>query len=399
MNILFMTIAYPKAGEHNIYADLMQEFKRSRHKIYIACSNEKHNNQQTNLKIEDGKNILRIKTGNLTGSVNLIEKGIATISLESTFIKAIKSFFYDVKFDFILYSTPPITFVRAVEFFKKRDKAKTYLLLKDIFPQNAVDIHMMKYKSILYKYLRCKEKKLYAISDYIGCMSQANVDFIIKNNQEIAQDKVEVCPNSIALSDINKADKDSIRVKYNIPTDCIAFIYGGNLGKPQGIDFIVECLKKNMNHDDRFFVICGKGVDYYKLEEFCKDCQPKNVLLINGLPKEKYDILIGCCDIGLIFLDHRFTIPNFPSRLLSYMEYSMPIVASTDINTDIGRTISEGEFGWSCESNDSTRFKDIVNLICLNKDKVSIYGANARRYLEKNYTVETSYSIIMKHFN
>jgi aspartate 1-decarboxylase len=54
-------------------------------------------------------------------------------------------------------------------------------MLKDIFPQNAVDLGMIKttgIKSLLYKYFRRKEKGLYFISDRIGCMSQANVDYV-----------------------------------------------------------------------------------------------------------------------------------------------------------------------------------------------------------------------------
>ena len=57
------------------------------------------------------------------------------------------------------------------------------------------------------------------------------------------------------------------------------------------------------------------------------------------LPKDEYDAMIGACDVGLIFLDYRFTIPNFPSRLLAYMQAKIPVLASTDPNTDVGSVI------------------------------------------------------------
>ena len=60
-------------------------------------------------------------------------------------------------------------------------------------------------------------------------------------------------------------------------------------------------------------------------------------------------VLANSCDVGLIFLDKRFTIPNFPSRLLSYMQASMPVLAATDVNTDIGKVIEEGESDIGCE--------------------------------------------------
>jgi glycosyltransferase involved in cell wall biosynthesis len=399
MNVLFMTIAYPKTGESNIYTDLMQEFVRNNHKVYIACTNERRNGQQTAVNEEDGKYVLRIRTGNLIGNVNLIEKSLTMISLEGTFIKSIRTRFYGIKFDLIIYSTPPITFAKAVEYFKNRDNAKTYLLLKDIFPQNAVDIGVMKNKGLVYKFFRSKEKKLYAVSDYIGCMSQANVDYVLKHNPNIVPKTVEICPNSVLPSEKYKANKQVIKKIYNIPSKSTIFIYGGNLGKPQGIDFVIECLKSNMNLDDRFFIISGTGTEYYKLETFYKEKYPNNILIINGLPKNEYELLVSSCDVGLIFLDHRFTIPNFPSRLLSYMDYAMPVVACTDVNTDIGKIICDGKFGWWCESNDIKGFKNIIDSICLTRDRLSVFGSSSRKYLEENFTVKNSYEIIMKHFN
>ena len=49
----------------------------------------------------------------------MIEKGISTLTLESKFLKGIKNYFSDVKFDLVLYSTPPITLQKAVEYVQK----------------------------------------------------------------------------------------------------------------------------------------------------------------------------------------------------------------------------------------------------------------------------------------
>lgn len=90
---------------------------------------------------------------------------------------------------------------------KNRDDSYAYLLLKDIFPQNAVDLQILNtngMKKWIYRYFRKKEKSLYAFSNKIGCMSQANVDYILKNNPSIHDTKLEVCPNSIELDKINK---------------------------------------------------------------------------------------------------------------------------------------------------------------------------------------------------
>ena len=117
-------------------------------------------------------------------------------------------------------------------------------------------------------------------------------------------------------------------------------------------------------------------------------------MLMKRLPKEDYDTMVGACDIGMLFLDSRFTIPNFPSRILSYMQAKLPVLAVTDSNTDIGSVISEGRFGWWCESTDPNQFIDIINAI--RKVNLSEYRTNSYNYLIHNYSTEIGYRIIVR---
>jgi len=341
---------------------------------------------------------LKLKIGNIT-KTNLIEKGFSTLSLEYKFTSAIRKYFKSVEFDLILYPTPPITFLKAVEYVKKRDKAFAYLLLKDIFPQNAVDLGILinkGWKKHILNYFIKKEKKLYSISDVIGCMSNANVEYIKTNYQNIEYKEIEVCANSLKIRPIIMLDRDSIRVKYNLPLNKIILIYGGNIGKPQGVDFIIECIIKNELNSETFILVIGDGTEYNKLNKFYKDIKPLNSSLINALPKNEYDLLVSCSDIGLIFLDYRFTIPNFPSRMLSYMKSSKPVLACTDLSTDIGEIIVDNKFGYWCKSNNSTEFDSILNSK-LELNEIHEFGVNARNYFEQNYSVDLNYITIMNH--
>ena len=385
--------------EHTIYCDLLRYFRDAGHSVYTISPYEKRTGLQTAYEEKNGIHMLHVRTGNVTGMVSLIEKGLAQLSIEPIFIKAIKKYYSNVKFDLVMYSTPPITFCNAIEYVKRRDNAKTYLLLKDIFPQNAVDIGMMSKSGIkghLYKFFRNKEKKLYGLSDYIGCMSPANVEYVKQNNPEIDNYRVEVCPNCIEVVDksINAEDRRSIRKKYDIPLEKRVFVYGGNLGKPQGIDFLIECLHSQENSKDNYFLIVGDGTEYGKIEEFVKSSNQNNIRLMKRLPQEDYDTMVGACDVGMIFLDHRFTIPNFPSRVLSYMQAKIPVLACTDPNTDIGKIIEEAGFGSWCESNDVNGFVECVNKIM----QIQSVAEKAWNYLNKYYSTRNGYDIIMKHF-
>lgn len=403
MNILFLTLSdFSSLEEKGIYPDLMRKFVENNHNLYIISPIERIKKKPTHLITKEKYKILKLQIGN-TKKANMIEKGISTLTLETNLMQTIKKKFKDVKFDLVLYSTPPITFYKAVNYVKTRDNAKTYLLLKDIFPQNAVDLGILNkkgFKSIIYEYFRYKEKKLYAISDYIGCMSEENKNYLLKNNPSIPSKSVEVCPNSIEPLEINLSlkDKKTIKEKYNIPLNRSVFIYGGNLGKPQGVDFLIECIRANEKNDQAYFLIVGSGTEFEKLNLFFETERPKNSQLLNQLPKKDYELIANSCDVGLIFLDHKFTIPNFPSRLLSYMQASMPVLAATDPNTDIGNVIEKGNFGYWCESKDIRAFNSLVKKLC-DKDLCKELGINARKYLEENYTTNHSYEIIMDHFN
>ena len=447
-----------------IYPDLMRKFRNEGHQVVIVTPRERRSGEHTNLTEVDGVKILGVHTLNLQ-KTSIIEKGVGQVLVESQFKNAIKKHLAGQTFDLILYSTPPITFPKVIAYLKRRNpQARTYLLLKDIFPQNAVDLGMMSkdgVKGLLYRFFRKKEKRLYGLSDFIGCMSPANVEYVLKHNPEIERQRVEVAPNSVEAPCPPKGEKSkdeapcppkgekskdeerspsggswAIREKYGLPTDKPIFIYGGNLGKPQGIPFLISCLEQNKHRTDCHFVVIGNGTEYQKLADWynaklkveslkfkdssdvdsgkyeirssatspklASDSQPStvncklNITVMKGLPKEDYDQLAKACDVGMIFLDHRFTIPNYPSRLLAYLENSMPVVCCTDPNTDVGRLAEKNGYGYWCESKNPAAFTHIVNRM-LASDREAM-GQRGYQFLQDNYTVDKCYDIIMMHF-
>ena len=402
MNVLFITLLdFNSIEEPGIYTDLMREFVKAGHKVSIVSPVEKRNRQKTRVINNGNCRILKLRIGNIQ-KTNILKKGIATLLLEQQFVNAIKRYYSDVRFDLILYSTPPITLQKAVAFVKKRDNAKTYLLLKDIFPQNAVDMGMLSktgLTGLLYRYFRRKEKKLYAQADYIGCMSQANVEYVLKNNPEIPRDIVEVCPNSIEPMIIQKdiLVRRKIREKYGIPLDKVVCIFGGNLGRPQGIDFLIDCIKANSDNERVFFLIVGSGTEFKKIKAFFDREKPGNAKLLRQLDKSDYEALSNSCDIGLIFLSSKFTIPNIPSRILSYMQASMPILAAIDKSTDLGKMLEESKSGLWCENGDIEGFSERLRLL-QSGNSITEMGTNARKYLEEHYTSKHSYRIITSRF-
>ena len=404
MNILFLTMSsnMQNIETKGIYTDLMRKFRDKGHEVYIVYPRERKLGLPTEVIHQHGVHFLGVKTLNVT-KTNVLEKGIGQVLLENQFKNALNRYFGNVNFDLILYSTPPITFTKGIKYAKvKNPKAMSYLLLKDIFPQNAVDLGMLSkggLKGFLYRSFRKKEKELYRVSDCIGCMSPANVQYVLEHNPEVDPAIVEIAPNSYEVTSCVEAldmiSLETIRVKYGLPTDKLIFIYGGNMGKPQGIPFLIECMKAVKDREDCHFVIVGNGTEYPKLESFMKEYQPKTVSLFRHLPKSEYDRLTSACDVGLIFLDYRFTIPNYPSRLLSYLMERKPIIAVTDPNCDTGILAEENGYGFYSPSNSVESFVKVIDKMLISD--ILQMGENGYRFFLENYTVDHTYKAIMKH--
>lgn len=389
-------------NQNGIYTDLMRKFRDEGHQVNIVSPCERREGLPTAVIDSDGVYVLSVKTLNVK-KTNVIEKGLGQVSLEFLYQRAIQKYFKGVKFDLLLYSTPPITFTKVIENAKKHNPAaKTYLMLKDIFPQNAIDLGMLTkggVKGFLYRVFRKKEEKLYELSDFIGCMSPANIDYVLKHNPEVDPKKIEICPNSfepVEKEEMSYNIRLAVRQKFELPINKPVFIYGGNLGKPQGIPFLLECLKANKDRTDCHFVVIGDGTEYPKIEEWMNAENPKAVSLFRKLPKADYDKLANVCDIGLIFLDYRFTIPNYPSRLLPYLMSRKPIIAATDPNSDTGTLAEQNSYGVWCPSNSVEAFTEAVNKML--KSDLKQMGENGYKFYLNHYTVNHTYSAIMQHF-
>lgn len=405
MTLLFLTMTsgMRTIDESGIYTDLTRKFRDEGWEVYIVYPNERRQGRHTELHNEGHVHSLGVRTLNLT-KTNVVEKGIGQLLLEWQFNAAIGKYFKGVKFDLVLYSTPPITFNRVIKtIMANSPSAISYLMLKDIFPQNAVDLGMMGkagIKGVLYRMFRRKEKELYRISDFIGCMSPANVRYVLEHNPEVPVTKVEIAPNSYDVpkeyGDSGSVHKD-IREKFNLPTDKPVFIYGGNMGRPQGVPFLVECLKAVKDRGDCHFVVVGDGTEYSKLDAFVKEFHPSAVSVFRRLPKEEYNALAAACDVGLIFLDYRFTIPNYPSRLLPYLMSRKPVIAVTDPNCDTGALAEANGYGFYSPSNSVACFVEAVNKMLASD--IHQMGENGYKFFLNNYTTEHTYNEVVKHIN
>lgn len=391
MNILYITSVFPRPEDGDtIYTDLACELSRRDHKMTIVVADGKNAPVKTQFGKERGLEILRVRTGHLY-NVGLIKKGIATLMLSHHLKRAVVRFLKSRTFDLILYETPPLSVYKTVRYAKNKFCAPAFLMLKDIFPQNGVDLGLYKNNSLIYRYFRKQEKTLYRISDKIGCMSKANMEYIKKHNPSVS-DKIVYFPNTKAVSDIPALSRSAVREKFHLPQDRTIFVFGGNIGIPQSPDNIIACAKKICRMEHAFFLAVGRGTHTDYVRRSLNGAE--NFMVLDALERCKYEELLSACDIGLIFLDSRFTVPNFPSRILSYMNFSLAVLASTDTASDMKDLIASSGCGLWCPADDPKQFEACARELYENSEKRAEMGRKGFQYFKSHFNVGKSADLL-----
>ena len=412
MNILFITIEnYKSVSERSIYLDLVNKFIEKGHYVTTlsACESRDRNSVTTKKRIQfNGGEIIKVNIPNITKMSNYILKGINLFLSIPLFDIAAKKAMKEKQYDLVIYGSPPISIYKAVSSVKKKQTTMSILMLKDIWPYDCLFGDVLTtygWKKIAFNILVAMAKKLYEVSDVIGCMSPANIRFLIENEPSIKTGKIIEFPNTVCPFKISLEtdDKYEIRKKYGIPCDKTIFVYGGNLGISQGIDFAINSVKYVEDIEQAYFVFVGGGTERKKLKSLFESNELSNFLLLPPMEKDEYETFVYACDVGLIYLNHDCLAPNYPSRLLTYMQASLPVLCATDTYTDVGKIAVDNQYGLWCESIDDCLddFYRNVDTMC-NKDERIMMGRNSYHYFMTHYTTDCSYRIVselLEHHN
>lgn len=375
----------------NMYTALVDQFYKNGHQVLVVAPSM--DGLATELKIEKGIQVLRVKTLPVKNVPNIL-KGLSNVLLPWQYKRAIKKHLPATKYDLIIMPTPPITLVSLVNYLEKERKSKVYLILRDIFPQNAVDLGFIKKGGLIYQFFRAKEKKLYSIADYIGCMSPGNIKYILKHNPAISPDKLHELKNYQIRNNDDHDSDELLRIKYDI-NDKFVVVFGGNMGKPQQLENVLELAKRCNEYTDVLFLLIGEGLAMKRLAIKIKEENITNIRIQGSISKSDYQRLIGVCQIGLISLHEAFTIPNIPSKTLDYFNVGLPVLASIDKATDYDKVLEEAEAGLWSYAGDHEAFKKNFDRLYLNKTEREKMGRKGRKYFETYLTPDIAYSTII----
>ena len=343
MNILIVTDAYPPmrtSGACHIY-DLGQAFVKSGSRVNIIVPDSAQE-QDVNIHIEDGVKVIRVKALH-TKDVGYLQRTIAEFLNSFLMWRRLRKnpHFLQEKIDGVVWYSPTIFWGPLIARLKKHYQAKSYLILRDIFPDWALDLGVIK-KGPAYRFLKAIEKYQYRQATVIGVQSPNNQSYFVKKYPQL-KNKVEVLWNwASPLPHIQACSLDLSKTGLAERYICI---YAGNMGVAQGIDVLFDIARALKDQNNIGFVFVGRGSEVPRLKKQVIDEHLSNILFFDEVPSQEIPALYAQCQMGLLALDVRHQTHNIPGKFLSYLQSNLPVLAIVNPGNDLINLIQEHQIG------------------------------------------------------
>jgi len=390
-NILIIVDSYPPEvrSAAQLMKDLAKGLSEKKHNVWVATSYPKYNLADfkkitwAEFANEDGIKVLRIKTLP-HHKVNFIIRGVAQILMPYIFFYKIKKNIKE-KIDTVIIHSPPLPLSITAYKVKKFYGAKYILNLHDIFPQNAIDLGILKkwkHWPVIWIF-ELMEKNAYKKADLIVVPSNEHKNFLIKK-RSVPLEKIEVIYHWIDSQLFLKTKKTGrFRKLYNLE-DKFIFLFAGVLGPSQELGLVIEVADKIKDKKDIVFLLVGDGSEKERLMKMSEDLGLKNVIFKPFVSLEEYPELVKDCDVGIISLSTKNTTPAVPAKILGYMAAGIPVVAFLHKESEGLLIIQKAECGYGIVADDKEKAQELVLKIYNEKEKLKEYGENGLRYLLKN---------------
>jgi len=341
MKIVLLAIHYPpmKTSCAVQMRDLAIELLRLGHKPIVVTASEDINKSSITEKI-DGIDIIRIKINEKKKDL-YFNRGINEILLPLKVIIGIRKSKLTINdLDAIIWYSPTIFFGPVVSYLKRASRCPSYLILRDIFPEWALDLGILK-KNLIYYFLNIFAKYQYSVANVIGVQTSSNLKYL-EGWSKKSKRKIEVLNNW--LSPINEK-------KINISLDNTnlfgrkLFVYAGNMGIAQGLDVFIELAADLKSRKDLGFLFVGRGSEVNKLKKLSALKKLDNILFFDEINPDEVPSLLKMCHVGLISLDLRHKSHNIPGKFLTYLQAGLPVLAKINPGTDLQNIIEKENVG------------------------------------------------------
>ena len=299
--------------------------------------------------------------------------------------------------ELVVWYSPSIFWGPLVKRIKKRWGCRSYLILRDIFPDWAVDLGLLsKANPVLYFFSQVARYQ-YQQADAIGVQSPKNQDYLIKKIPQL-KTKVRVLWNWMREDGDQK--KCSIRVSETSLSGKKVFVYAGNIGVAQGINVFLKIIQAFNGKEKIGFLFVGRGSEMSRLKEMVSKAKLENVLFYPEIPAEQINDLYAQCDAGMIVLDERHKTHNIPGKFVSYMYAGLPVFGVVNFGNDLVQIARNNVLGYIADSSEITDLSAAADLFIKNllidskvRDRCKDFG---RKVFNSKYAVDEMKMLLRK---
>jgi len=392
---IFIIVVYYLPGTVScakLIQDLALELSRRNHEVTVITTDE---NIPVDFQVEskEGIRVVRIRTGRIKTASRPVRLW-NECRLSATIWSKGAEFFRNNSCDLVIYYSPTIFFGPLVKRLKDLYKCPSYLILRDIFPQWALDAGVLK-EGLLYNYFKRRESVNYDAADFIGVESPGNLAYFSQNGYD-KKYSLEVLYN---WAEIGKVKRSPSNFRQNLGLENkVVFFYGGNIGLAQDMDNIIRIARKMKQTPQAFFLIVGDGSEVGRLNTIIKKERLTNVLIHVPVSQEQYQSMLDEFDIGLVSLDRHLKTYNFPGKMLGYMEHGLPVLASINEGNNLIQVVRENKIGLISVNGDDETLAANAEKLAADKELRLLLGRNGRNFLINNFSVTGAAGQILSHF-
>lgn len=334
--------------------DLSREFARQGHAVSVLLPAP---DLLTPWKIEefDGTKVVRLKAPK-TKDINYLRRTVAELAMPFfMWWNYRKSPLANTRWDGVVWYAPSIFHGPIVSALKTSSSCKSYLIIRDIFPEWAVDMGLMS-RGLPYRFFKAVAQYQYSVADVIGVQTPGNKRYF-EHWVKKPQRSLEVLQNWL---DKPTQSRCSIRVAETALVGRKVFVYAGNMGVAQGMDILLELAEELLYRLDVGFLFVGRGSEVNRLKARASEQRLDNVVFFDEIDPDEIPDLYAQCDVGIVALDPRHKSHNIPGKFLTYMQSGIPVLANINAGNDLGVLVREKRVGQVCESNQLDELKELT---------------------------------------
>jgi glycosyltransferase involved in cell wall biosynthesis len=370
--------------------DLSREFVRQGHVVSVLLP---ETNQRESWREEeiDGLQIMRLKAPK-SKDVGYFRRTLAELLMPFFMLTNIrKSTLALERWDGVVWYSPSIFHGPFVSSLKKSSRCKSYLIIRDIFPEWAVDMGLMG-RGLPYQFFSAIARYQYAVADTIGIQTPGNSVYFRLWSKHPKR-KLEVLQNWL---DRPAKVPCSLKVEDTILVGRKIFVYAGNMGVAQGLDIFIDLATKLKSRQDVGFLFVGRGSELPRLKTKTQVLQLDNLVFFDEIDPDEIPELYAQCKAGIVALDPRHKSHNIPGKFLTYMQNGLPVLANVNSGNDLCLMIREEQVGYVCETNRVEELQDSIEKLLLQIETDSRISNRCKNLFEREFAVETKVKQIVK---